>query len=104
MAKDLREEAAELLGGQCEICLKPFSKAFHFHHITYIEGEKTYRDFSNGTNYNLYIMPRIIKDPKRFSLLCHPHHRAVEMMKRWEPAKFLRLAKIVQNSTLKNMR
>ena len=102
-AKILRQKAAKLLGAKCAICHKQFGQKFHFHHKIYKEHEKTYRDFKSSIHYNIYICPRIIQEPKRFSLLCQSHHRAVEMMKRWEPLKFKRLAKIVNESHAKNM-
>ena len=73
--KQERKQVAALLGGVCAVCSKKFGKAFHFHHVKYRKGEKTYRDFEtsksikNWIAYTAYILPIIRKYPKEFKLL-----------------------------------
>ena len=39
-----RQVAINLFDGMCYVCGKKYGKNFHFHHLTYRELEKTYRD------------------------------------------------------------
>ena len=94
----LRKEAAMTLGGKCAVCEKRFGKNFQFHHLRYITGEPTYRNFKLGIDYNLYILPKIIAEPDRFVLLCRNHHHAVEQLKRFKRDKLHRLINIVLSS------
>jgi hypothetical protein len=69
-------------GGVCWFCGKKYGRGFLFDHIEYVFGEKIYSDFANTVDYNLYILPRVIKDPERFLLSCSPHHTMVGRLRR----------------------
>ena len=97
-SKLLRQKVAILLGGKCEVCHRKYSRGFAFHHKSYVEGEKSYRDFTSSIRYNMYICPKIIKEPDRFALLCQAHHHVLENLKRWKPDKLDRLIKLAKES------
>lgn len=82
--------------GVCFVCHKKFGKRFLFHHLTYIEGEKTYRDFTNSEDYQRYILPIVEANPQRFMLLCHKHHSVLEKLKRFKEENLNRLIKAVK--------
>jgi len=84
--------------GKCYVCEKKFGKRFAFHHKKYIKYEKTYRDFKNNDNYQLYILPIIESRPRDFTLLCHKHHYLVEILKRFKPERLERLFCIIKES------
>jgi len=69
--------AQQYFKGRCFLCRKKQKKNFLFHHLDYSSGEKTYSDFGNTVDYNEYILPIVKKNPKRFMLLCVPHHHAI---------------------------
>jgi len=71
--------AKELFYDRCFWCLKKYGKFFSFHHLNYPPGELTYTSFNNTINYHKYILPRIIKEPDRFALVCRAHHHFVEI-------------------------
>jgi len=102
--KQQRKKIAEILGGRCKVCCKKFGKAFHFHHVVYRLGEKTYKDFEssksikNWIEYTEYILPIIKQYPKEFELLCQKHHRFVEMLIALKGNKFKKLITIVKRS------
>jgi len=71
--------ANELFYGRCFWCGKKYGKFFSFHHLHYPPGELTYSSFNNTVTYHQYILPRIIKEPDRFALVCRAHHHFVEI-------------------------
>ena len=75
----MRVRAAALYDMQCFVCRKPFGPRFQFHHLSYPDGWKTHRDFKTNPKYNEYILPKIMKHPHVFRLLCHACHRLVSM-------------------------
>jgi len=99
-----RKQVADLMGGACAVCAKKFGKAFHFHHITYRQGEKTHKDFKasksikNWIAYNKYILPIIKQHLCEFALLCQKHHRFVEMLITLSAEKFENLIKLAKRS------
>ena len=90
-----KRTAAEYFGNQCFVCSKKFGKNFAFHHIRYLQGEKTYADFKNSIDYNRYLCGRIKEHPQDFALLCNRHHTAVEKLKRYRRDRFGRLLLMV---------
>jgi len=93
-----KDVAKELFSGECYVCHKRYGKRFHFHHIRYVHNEKTYRDFSNKDNYQLYILPIIEERPSDFELLCHKHHYLVEILKLFKHERLVRLFNVVSRS------
>lgn len=69
---------------RCYVCHCTKSKSgFTFHHIWYVETDRTYSDFADTLEYYSYLKPVILQDPKRFMYLCSDHHQALERMARW---------------------
>jgi hypothetical protein len=95
----LKEKAAKKLGSKCYVCHRKFGKGFTFHHKYYVPGEKTYRDFENGDDYNEYIVKIVEKNPKQFLLLCFKHHFTIEQLKRFKKETLERIIKAVRMST-----
>lgn len=87
----LKKEAAELFDSECFVCHKKYGRGFLFHHLKYIFGEHTYRDFEDTVKYNLYIIPIVIKNQYRFLLLCKKCHTTLERLKQRGRANLLRL-------------
>lgn len=103
--KEERRQVAILFGSICSVCSKPFGKAFHFHHVSYREGEKTYKCFKehssqqrNWIDYTNYILPIIKKYPEEFALLCQKHHKFVEMLIKLKEDKFEKLIELARRS------
>ena len=76
---------------RCYVCWKTFGKGFTFHHLNYIPGEPTYKDFTTTEGYNEFVLAIVEKYPTRFLLLCTKHHFAVEQLKKFGPDKRKRL-------------
>ncbi|MGI0022529.1 MAG: hypothetical protein ACRD9Q_06685 [Nitrososphaeraceae archaeon] len=91
----MKREAAEIYGSICEICHKKYGRGFLFHHLNYVFGEYTYRDFEDTVKYNLYVIPIVLKNPKRFILLCKKCHTTVTRLKQREKNNLLRLLLVV---------
>lgn len=75
--------AHELYGGCCWLCKKKFSTKFVFHHLYYVKGEKTYRDFYKEGLYDReaylrYLLPIIQRDPWKCILVCPTCHQFIE--------------------------
>lgn len=100
--KKIKEELARLAPFRrgCYVCgVKRHRRGMTWHHLSYVEGERTYKDFGHDTlAYYQYLQPIIIAFPKRFMLLCTPHHQALERLKRFNSDKFERLVKAVRMS------
>lgn len=90
---ELKFEVAKLFDSKCYVCEKTYrgKRGFLYHHLSYIFGEKIYRDFKSTVDYNLYILPIVKKDPNRFLLLCGPCHTTLEKLKRRKKENLLRL-------------
>ena len=88
----------KLFQSRCWECHGKYNtkEAFVFHHRDYITGEKKYSDFKlpNGKpdrlGYHRYLIPIVLKNPKRFRLLHHKAHYAAENTARRNPANFKR--------------
>lgn len=100
-----RKQVAKLFDGECNVCIKKFGKGFHFHHISYREEEKTYKDFKDHLNqqqnwidYTKYVLPIIRKYPDEFALLCQKHHKFVEMLIKLKDDKFEKLIDLARRS------
>lgn len=78
----LRFRAASMYDLRCFVCRKPYGPRFQFHHMRYPEGWKTYRDFKTGQKYNEYILPKIMRHPEVFRLLCKRCHELVSAVQR----------------------
>lgn len=86
---------------KCYVCHTKKSKSgFTFHHIWYIETDKTYSDFANTLEYYTYLKPIIQKEPRRFLYLCSDHHQALERMARWGKnlPRLIRAVKLTQKA------
>lgn len=94
----LKEEAAKKYGSKCFVCGRKFGKGFTFHHKYYVEGEKYYKDFANGEDYNEYIVKIVKRNPKQFLLLCYRHHFTVEMFKKYKKETLKKLLSAVKMS------
>ena len=70
--------AKKYFKNRCYVCHRKYGKYFQFHHLWYIENDITYNNFNNTKKYNDALMPLIIKERKRFLLLCRAHHKYVE--------------------------
>ncbi len=97
--KKYKRQVAILFDSKCYVCDKKYGKRFSFHHILYSNNEKTYRDFSNSDNYQLYILPIIEERPLDFELLCHKHHYLVEILKLFKSERLERLFDVARRST-----
>ncbi|MCZ6582672.1 MAG: hypothetical protein O6761_05830 [Thaumarchaeota archaeon] len=93
-----RSVAKELFNSECYVCHKRYGKRFHFHHLRYRDNEKTYNDFSNNDDYQLYILPIIEDRPFDFELLCNKHHYLVEILKLFKSERLDRLFNVVRRS------
>ena len=93
--RDEKRRLAKLYKSECYICHKKFGKGFLFHHIRYVEGERTHSDFKDSDTYNEYLCPIIEGRPKGFLLLCRNHHHILEWLKRLLPDKRQRLYRAV---------
>lgn len=96
--KKYRRYVAKLFNSECYVCHKKYGKNFQFHHLTYRDDEKTYRDFKNNNDYQLYILPTIESTPIFFVLLCHKHHYLIEHLKRFKPDRLERLFDVTRKS------
>ena len=96
--KQMRQDAAILLGGQCAVCHRKFGKGHHFHHVYYLATDKKYSDFSNWMDYQEYVIPLVTAMPDRFLILCFRHHRWIEFMKAMSEANFERLIDVARRS------
>lgn len=83
---------------RCYVCHRNFGKGFTFHHLWYVSGEPTYRDFKSSVDYQLAVLPYVERNPKQFLLLCHKHHHALENLKRFGRATRKRLLRAVSMS------
>ena len=79
-AKEIKKYLAEkLYHNRCYVCRKPFGKGFAFHHLWYEPIDAVYHNFNGNSNkYHIQLEKFIISNPKRFLLLCKPHHHLVE--------------------------
>src|SRR5438093_13473387 len=77
--------------GVCFVCGRRYGRGFTYHHLKYVFGEYTYRDFPDTVKYNLYILPIVEKHPERFLLLCKKHHTAVTRLKQYLKINLVRL-------------
>ena len=96
--KKYKRQVAILFNSECYVCKKKYGKRFHFHHLTYRDNEKTYRDFKSNYNYQVYILPIIEERPRDFELLCFKHHYLVEILKRFKSERLERLFVVVRKS------
>ena len=87
---------------RCYVCHKKFGHGFAFHHLWYLKkGEVHYKDYKNSRKYNDDLSKLIIKNPRRFLLLCRPHHHYIEWgrnLTRKSPEKFIRFINAVHNT------
>ena len=70
--------AKKYFKNRCYVCHKKYGKYFLFHHLWYIENDVIYKHYKNTITYNEALMPLVIKNKKRFLLLCRAHHKYVE--------------------------
>lgn len=74
---ELKLSTAMAFGGKCNGCGQEYNQSFAFHHMCYLHDEKTYNDFDDTVDYNLYICPIVIKNLHRFRLLCKNCHSII---------------------------
>lgn len=79
-AKEIKSYLAKkYYKNRCYICRKRFGKGFAFHHLKYEEQDAIYKNYKgNSDKYHRDLERFIISNPKRFLLLCKPHHHFVE--------------------------
>ena len=94
----VKRQVAKLFSSRCFVCHRRFGKGFTFHHKYYIPEEKTYKDFKDPLDYQLYIIDIVRNNPTQFLLLCHRHHYSVENLKKFGALTLLRLLKAVKMS------
>jgi hypothetical protein len=75
---DRKEIAYSFYQGRCFVCQKKFGKNFQFHHLEYLKGEKKFDDFKKQDDYWQYVRKQIMKNPKRFLLLCKICHWRID--------------------------
>ena len=104
----LFKKVIHLFKKRCFICREPYNtdEAWTIHHRDYVEGEKIYSDFriinSKGKegpdklNYYRYLIPIVLKNPKRFYLLHHKHHWMAESWARLKRNNFERMVKVAR--------
>ena len=73
-----KEQVAKLFKNKCYVCHKKYGKYFVFHHLWYEVDDIIYRNFKDSKSYNEAFIPYILKNKKRFLLLCRAHHKYVE--------------------------
>ena len=98
MYKKKKLVADKYFEGICFICRKKYGRGFTFHHLTYVLGERIYRDFPDTIKYNLYILPIVSKNPERFMLLCKKHHTSVTRLKQYSKSTLIRLLIAIWNT------
>ena len=95
---------AKLFGSKCSLCGRKIALGtkrkinFTYHHFSYNPNEKIYKDFKNSKEYNEYILPIVIKNPKNFALLHRKCHYSVEMAKKYSDKKWKRLSHLRKKS------
>ena len=91
---------AALFYFRCAVCHKKCTtgKYFTIHHIKYVPGEKTHKDFSNRLDYYKYLFPIVAANPKRFALVCNKDHGVVTKLARYKKAIRKRLFKLSNQS------
>jgi hypothetical protein len=87
----------------CSICQDTWHKSgMTFHHVVYITGEKTRKDFAKGyggmLQYYEYVTPIIVQFPKRFAVLCNTHHQSITKLLQFGIEKQDRIFKLVRKS------
>lgn len=81
----------------CYVChAKKARGGMTFHHLEYLQGEKTYADFKSPLDYYVYLEKQIRENPKRFLYVCNVHHQAIERLARWKGKNRERLIKAVR--------
>lgn len=84
---------------RCFVCHTETSKrGMTFHHLSYLPGELTYKDFDNSLDYYNYLQEKVKRNPGRFLYVCNSHHQAIERVKRYNPKTRARLLKAVRLS------
>ena len=84
---------------RCYVCHAQTSKrGMTFHHLSYENGELTYKDFPNPLEYYQYLSYKIKANPQRFLYVCNPHHQAIERVKRYSLTTRTRLLRAVRLS------
>ena len=73
-----KREVAKLYNSVCFVCGKKYGKGFGFHHLFYIDGEQTFKDFKDTYRYHEYVLPIIRSRPNGFLLVCKTHHHLIE--------------------------
>jgi hypothetical protein len=84
---------------KCYVChCEKSHSGMTFHHLWYLKGEKTYKDFTNPLEYYQYLAPLIRDQPERFLYVCNTHHQAITRLHRFSKIKRNRLIKAVRKT------
>ena len=75
---DDKREVAKLFGNECYVCHKRYGKGFAFHHLFYVKGEITFKNFGDTYKYHEFLLHIIRHRPKGFLLVCKTHHHLIE--------------------------
>ena len=98
---NLKKSIGEKYGNTCFICgIKHTARRqLVIHHLWYMQGEKTYKDFRKRIDYLNYLKERTNETPDRFILVCNKHHQIIERLKRFNDNNFALLVDAVRRST-----
>ena len=84
---------------KCYVCHAEKARGgMTFHHLWYLKGEKTYKDFKTPLEYYQYLAPLIRDQPERFLYVCNIHHQAITRLHRFNVIKRNRLIKAVRKT------
>jgi hypothetical protein len=84
---------------KCYVChCEKSHSGMTFHHLWYLKGERTYKDFANPLEYYQYLAPLIRDQPERFLYVCNTHHQAITRLHRFAKIKRNRLIKAVRKT------
>ncbi len=84
---------------RCYVChCEKSHSGMTFHHLWYLKGERTYKDFATPLQYYQYLAPLIRDQPERFLYVCNTHHQAITRLHRFSKIKRNRLIKAVRKT------
>lgn len=95
---DMKKSIGKRYGNVCFVCGIAHTprRQLVIHHLWYLPGESTYKDFARQSDYLRYLAAMVQETPGRFILVCNRHHQSIERLKRFNKAHFERLAEAVR--------
>lgn len=101
-------EMKDVLGGRCIICGQrpPAVRALSIHHIWYVPDDVVHDSYASGhqDEYHNDLYPLVVKEPRRFCLLCPNHHSLVGKYHTYPGHKRRNLLKAAQKMSTMRMR